>query len=161
MPCSKEKPLSLSPCSFHVNPDCLVELCVQHGALFAGLLNLVERCRIRSPDSGMLTPVALDCEVCTGRRVDRRREGRAGADPAAGRGTLRGRGEEPGGIAATLRVSERSVERWRRAWRERGDVGVQSKGSPGCPRLGPGWNESWSGGRWSMGGLTSGGLWRG
>ncbi|WP_225804392.1 winged helix-turn-helix domain-containing protein [Streptomyces sp. NK15101] len=40
-------------------------------------------------------------------------------------------------IAAALRVSERSVERWRRAWRERGDVGVLSKGSPGRPRLGP------------------------
>ncbi|MER7585215.1 winged helix-turn-helix domain-containing protein [Kitasatospora sp. NPDC097691] len=41
-------------------------------------------------------------------------------------------------IAAALRVSERSVERWRRAWRERGEAGVQSKGSPGRPRLGPG-----------------------
>lgn len=29
------------------------------------------------------------------------------------------------------------MERWRRAWRERGEVGVQSKGSPGRPRLGP------------------------
>ncbi len=40
-------------------------------------------------------------------------------------------------IAAALRVSERSAERWRRAWREQGEVGVQSKGSPGRPRLGP------------------------
>jgi transposase len=40
-------------------------------------------------------------------------------------------------IAAALRVSERSVERWRRAWRERGETGVLSKGSPGRPRLGP------------------------
>ncbi|MFF2820470.1 winged helix-turn-helix domain-containing protein [Kitasatospora cineracea] len=29
------------------------------------------------------------------------------------------------------------MERWRRARRERGEVGVQSKGSPGQPRLGP------------------------
>ncbi|MEU0205881.1 winged helix-turn-helix domain-containing protein [Streptomyces canus] len=38
-------------------------------------------------------------------------------------------------IAAALRVSERSVERWRRAWRERGEAGLLSKGSPGRPRL--------------------------
>lgn len=38
-------------------------------------------------------------------------------------------------IAATLRVSERSVERWRRQWRELGQAGVLSKGSPGRPRL--------------------------
>ncbi|WUL86423.1 winged helix-turn-helix domain-containing protein [Streptomyces sp. NBC_00342] len=38
-------------------------------------------------------------------------------------------------IAAALRVSERSVERWRRQWRERGEEGVRSKGSPGRPRL--------------------------
>ncbi|XCM84338.1 winged helix-turn-helix domain-containing protein (plasmid) [Kitasatospora sp. HUAS MG31] len=38
-------------------------------------------------------------------------------------------------IAAALRVSERSVERWRRQWRERGEAGVRSKGSPGRPRL--------------------------
>lgn len=38
-------------------------------------------------------------------------------------------------IAAALRVSERSVERWRRQWRERGEAGVASKGSPGRPRL--------------------------
>jgi transposase len=38
-------------------------------------------------------------------------------------------------IAAALRVSERSVERWRRAWRQRGEAGVLSKGSPGRPRL--------------------------
>ncbi|MDX3866314.1 winged helix-turn-helix domain-containing protein [Streptomyces europaeiscabiei] len=38
-------------------------------------------------------------------------------------------------VAAALRVSERSVERWRRQWRENGHVGVASKGSPGRPRL--------------------------
>ncbi|WP_456154776.1 IS630 family transposase [Streptomyces chartreusis] len=44
-------------------------------------------------------------------------------------------GQKNGEIAAALRVSERSVERWRRAWRERGEDGVLSKGSPGRPRL--------------------------
>ncbi|WP_455711024.1 IS630 family transposase [Streptomyces hydrogenans] len=39
-------------------------------------------------------------------------------------------------IATALRASERSVERWRRQWRERGEAGVLSKGSPGRPRLG-------------------------
>ncbi|QPK43482.1 helix-turn-helix domain-containing protein [Streptomyces gardneri] len=38
-------------------------------------------------------------------------------------------------ITAALRVSERSVERWRRQWRERGKAAVLSKGSPGRPRL--------------------------
>nr|WP_260218958.1 helix-turn-helix domain-containing protein [Streptomyces gossypii] len=38
-------------------------------------------------------------------------------------------------IAAALRVSERSVERWRRQWREQGEEGVRSKGSPGRPGL--------------------------
>jgi transposase len=45
------------------------------------------------------------------------------------------RGEKNGDIAVALRVSERSVERWRRAWREQGETGVLSKGSPGRPRL--------------------------
>lgn len=44
-------------------------------------------------------------------------------------------GETNRGIAAALRVSERSVERWRRAWREGGAAGVASKGSPGRPKL--------------------------
>nr|WP_103890674.1 winged helix-turn-helix domain-containing protein [Actinacidiphila yanglinensis] len=44
-------------------------------------------------------------------------------------------GAKSGEIASELRVSERSVERWRRAWRERGEAGVLSKGSPGRPRL--------------------------
>ncbi|MFD6425267.1 helix-turn-helix domain-containing protein, partial [Streptomyces sp. NPDC060198] len=38
-------------------------------------------------------------------------------------------------IAAALRVSERSVERWRRQWREEGLTGLASEGSPGRPRL--------------------------
>ena len=45
------------------------------------------------------------------------------------------RGEKNREVAAALRVSERSVERWRRAWRERGRAGVVSKGSPGRPKL--------------------------
>ncbi|MEV0281979.1 winged helix-turn-helix domain-containing protein [Streptomyces sp. NPDC050610] len=45
-------------------------------------------------------------------------------------------GEKSREIAVALRVSERSVERWRRQWRERGPGGVLSKGSPGRPRLG-------------------------
>ncbi|MFD3701499.1 winged helix-turn-helix domain-containing protein [Streptomyces sp. NPDC058646] len=44
-------------------------------------------------------------------------------------------GEKNREIAAALRVSERSVERWRRQWREGGQAGVHSKGSPGRPRL--------------------------
>ncbi|MEV2211319.1 helix-turn-helix domain-containing protein [Streptomyces sp. NPDC050997] len=40
-------------------------------------------------------------------------------------------GETNRGVAAALRVSERSVERWRRAWRERGEAGVLSQGQPG------------------------------
>nr|WP_277608048.1 helix-turn-helix domain-containing protein [Streptomyces boncukensis] len=48
-----------------------------------------------------------------------------------------GRGEKNQEIAAALRVSERSVKRWRRAWRKRGEAGVPSKGSPGRPRLSP------------------------
>lgn len=38
-------------------------------------------------------------------------------------------------VATALRVSERSVERWRRQWREGGAAGVVSEGSPGRPRL--------------------------
>ncbi|MFM9454524.1 helix-turn-helix domain-containing protein [Streptomyces europaeiscabiei] len=44
-------------------------------------------------------------------------------------------GESNRKIAAALRVSERSVERWRQQWPEHGEAGVLSKGSPGCPRL--------------------------
>lgn len=44
-------------------------------------------------------------------------------------------GHQNGHVAAALRFSERSVERWRRAWREQGEAGVLSKGSPGRPRL--------------------------
>lgn len=39
-------------------------------------------------------------------------------------------------VAAAPRVSVRSVERWRRAWREQGEAGLLSKGSPGWSKLG-------------------------
>ncbi|WP_406363661.1 hypothetical protein OID55_36360 [Streptomyces sp. NBC_00715] len=44
-----------------------------------------------------------------------------------------------------MRISVRSVERWRRAWRERGEAGVLSKGHRAC--LGPVKSRSpgWSG----------------
>ncbi|MFI5998420.1 winged helix-turn-helix domain-containing protein [Streptomyces sp. NPDC051362] len=38
-------------------------------------------------------------------------------------------------IAAALRISVRSVERWHRAWRAGGEAGALSKRSPGRPRL--------------------------
>lgn len=44
-------------------------------------------------------------------------------------------GEKSRDIAVALRVSVRSVERWRRQWREGGAAGITSKGSPGRPRL--------------------------
>ncbi|MDT0469432.1 helix-turn-helix domain-containing protein [Streptomyces sp. DSM 41699] len=57
-------------------------------------------------------------------------------------------GQKNAEVAAVLRVSERSVERWRRAWREHGEAGVLSKGSQDGPgsatRKSPGWNASWS-----------------
>ncbi|MFJ8825569.1 winged helix-turn-helix domain-containing protein [Streptomyces sp. NPDC102467] len=45
------------------------------------------------------------------------------------------RGEKNSLIARGLRVTERSVERWRRAWREGGAEGLTSRGSPGRPKL--------------------------
>ncbi|MEU8928240.1 winged helix-turn-helix domain-containing protein [Kitasatospora sp. NPDC048545] len=44
-------------------------------------------------------------------------------------------GEKNRDIAAAMRVSVRSVERWRRQWREGGATGIASKGSPGRPKL--------------------------
>jgi transposase-like protein len=71
------------------------------------------------------------------------------------------RGEKNSEIAEALRVTERSVERWRRAWRERGEAGVVSKGSPGRPRLGPDQvarlGGNWSVDRLPMAGRTSDG----
>lgn len=72
-------------------------------------------------------------------------------------------GETNRGIAVVLRVSERSVERWRRAWREGGAAGVASLGSPGRLRLSgtqmarPGWElkrgplvHGWADQRWTL-----------
>ncbi|MFD8719135.1 winged helix-turn-helix domain-containing protein [Streptomyces sp. NPDC059629] len=44
-------------------------------------------------------------------------------------------GQKNAEIAAALRISVRSVERWRRAWRESGEAGLLSKGSSEKPRL--------------------------
>jgi transposase len=46
---------------------------------------------------------------------------------AAGRGST--------GIAKELRVSVRSVQRWRRAWREAGQDAVRSRGPASRPKL--------------------------
>jgi len=45
------------------------------------------------------------------------------------------RGEKTAAIAKELRVSERSVERWRRAWREGGIEGLRSAGPGQVPKL--------------------------
>jgi transposase len=49
-----------------------------------------------------------------------------------------GRGERTAVIAKDLRVSERSVERWRRAWREGGLAALASSGPPKLPKLSDG-----------------------
>ncbi|QNP75083.1 winged helix-turn-helix domain-containing protein [Streptomyces roseirectus] len=46
-----------------------------------------------------------------------------------------GRSESTAVIAKDLRVSERSVERWRRAWREGGMDALASAGPPKLPKL--------------------------
>ncbi|MER6188333.1 helix-turn-helix domain-containing protein [Streptomyces sp. NPDC001652] len=73
-------------------------------------------------------------------------------------------GEKNREIAAALRVSERSVERWRRAWRERGEAGILSKDRrdvPGSARFRlRDWSGSWSVDRSSTAGPISGGRWR-
>ncbi|MEU5893931.1 helix-turn-helix domain-containing protein [Streptomyces sp. NPDC047461] len=48
------------------------------------------------------------------------------------------RGEKSAVIASDLRVSERSVERWRRAWREGGTEALASTGPPKLPKLSDG-----------------------
>ncbi|MEU2872223.1 helix-turn-helix domain-containing protein [Streptomyces olivoreticuli] len=44
-------------------------------------------------------------------------------------------GEKTAVVAKDLRVSERSVERWRRTWREGGTETLTSKGPPRLPKL--------------------------
>ncbi|WP_372412271.1 winged helix-turn-helix domain-containing protein [Streptomyces luteireticuli] len=45
------------------------------------------------------------------------------------------RGEKTALVAKDLRVTERSVERWRRVWREGGAEALTSRGSPGRPKV--------------------------
>jgi transposase len=45
-------------------------------------------------------------------------------------------GEKNTVIARKLRVTERSVERWRRVWREGGTRALHSQGPPALPKLG-------------------------
>ncbi len=47
------------------------------------------------------------------------------------------RNEKNAQIARTLRVTERSVERWRRAWRDGGTAALASKGPVSLPKLSP------------------------
>lgn len=44
-------------------------------------------------------------------------------------------GERSEVVAARFRVSLRTVERWRRAWREQGEQGLRSRGPIRAPRL--------------------------
>jgi putative transposase len=44
-------------------------------------------------------------------------------------------GEKNAAIARRLRVSQRSVERWRRSWREGGTRALHSTGPPSLPKL--------------------------
>ncbi|GGZ30847.1 hypothetical protein GCM10010300_86750 [Streptomyces olivaceoviridis] len=73
------------------------------------------------------------------------------------------RGEKTKDIAAALRVSERSMERWRKSWRERGGAGScrrARRAVRGWGRLRwSGWSGSWSVVRLRMGGRISGGPW--
>ena len=64
-------------------------------------------------------------------------------------------------IAAELRVNERSVRRWRQAWRAGGASALASRGQAAQCRLDGGswrrWMWRWRPGRWPPGGRTSGG----
>ncbi len=82
----------------------------------------------------MIPAVGRWYAVRAGRRADRR--------ATAVSGTVRfqagerfARGERNAVIAKDLRVSERSVERWRRAWRHGGTAALASAGLPKLPRL--------------------------
>jgi len=46
-------------------------------------------------------------------------------------------GDTNAAVARTLRVTQRSVERWRRAWREGGTAALASAGPHALPRLSP------------------------
>ncbi|WP_370417685.1 winged helix-turn-helix domain-containing protein [Streptomyces sp. QH1-20] len=47
------------------------------------------------------------------------------------------RGEKNTAIEKDLRVSVRSVERWRQAWREKGTAGLRCSGPSKVPKVGP------------------------
>nr|WP_301374901.1 helix-turn-helix domain-containing protein [Streptomyces xanthophaeus] len=70
-------------------------------------------------------------------------------------------GEKNREIARALRVSERSVERWRRQWRERGEGGVCRRGRlvvrGSAINRSPGWSVSWNKARWLTAGRISAG----
>ncbi|MFJ5032376.1 helix-turn-helix domain-containing protein [Streptomyces sp. NPDC088560] len=76
-----------------------------------------------------------------------------------------GRGERTAVIARDLRVGERSVERWRRAWREGGMAALAYTGPPKLPKLSDGWfgelEEELVWDRLCMAGRTGVGLWVG
>ena len=75
------------------------------------------------------------------------------------------RGEKSAVIARDLRVSERSVERWRRGWRQGGMDALTSSGRrhcPSCPTASsPSWRRSWPWDPPSTAGRTNGGPWHG
>jgi hypothetical protein len=68
-------------------------------------------------------------------------------------------------IAVELRVSERSVQRWRRSWEAGGAPGLASKGQAACCRLDEvqlaELDRVLDAGPAASGGRTSGGHWRG
>jgi len=72
--------------------------------------------------------------VCARRRTDRRGPKTPGAGPARDGEEIEQR-VPAAAIAAELRVSERSVRRWRQAWRLAGPAGVASRGQAARCRL--------------------------
>ncbi|MFE5143998.1 helix-turn-helix domain-containing protein [Streptomyces fagopyri] len=72
-------------------------------------------------------------------------------------------GDRTSGIARDLRVSERSVEQWRRNWCEGGLEGLRSMGPAKLPKLSDVrfalLEVDWPKGRPCMAGKTSGGPW--
>ena len=76
------------------------------------------------------------------------------------------RGEVISQIARDLRVTEGSVRRWHKAWRDGGPEALRSKGPVSreklSPQQWPGWKPSCGRGRWRTGSPgTSGGPWAG
>jgi transposase len=73
-------------------------------------------------------------EVCAGRRLTAEGRRRREQVRLAAVGKFEQRAPVPE-IAAELRVSERSVQRWRRAWEAGGAPGLASKGQAARSRL--------------------------